>query len=100
MGCHQPLDVRNEQQNNFMYVFIYRRGVCFIYVRRQFNGNNFTCDCNLFQDQYHNLNNLLLKVETLQNHFLYVGGLRILMLLFFQEGNRHFIFIISDEIET
>lgn len=55
-----------------------------MYVRKQFNGNNFTCDCHLFQDQYlNNLNNLLLKVEALQNHFLYVGGLPILMLLFF-----------------
>lgn len=55
-----------------------------MYVRKQFNGNNFTCDCHLFQDQYlNNLNNLLLKVEALQNHFLCVGGLPILMLLFF-----------------
>lgn len=75
--------------------------LCFIYIRRQFNGNNFTCDCNLFQDQYHNLNILLLKVETLQNRFLSVGGLPILMLwlFFLEEGNRHFIFIISDEME-
>lgn len=86
-----------------MYLYIDMVKLCFIHVRRQFNGNNLTCDCNLFQDQYSNLNNLLLKVETLPNHFLYVGGLPILMLLFsfffFKEGNRHFLFIISDEIE-
>lgn len=83
MDCHQPPHVWKEQQNNFTYALIDKCGVSmFYYIKGQFNGNNFTCDCKLFQEQYHNLNNLL-KVQTRQNHFLYVGGLPILMLPFF-----------------
>lgn len=64
-----------------------------MYVRRQFNGNSFTRDCNLFQDQYRNLKRFC-SVSTFS-----VGGLPILTLLFyFKEGNRRFVFI-SDEIE-
>lgn len=90
MGCHEAQVFGENSKTIFFsktitYALLYR---CGVYIRGQLSGNNFTC--NSFQDQYHNLNNLL-KVQTRWNHFLHVGGLPISMLPFF--------FFLKTEIE-